>query len=252
MLNSLKELIIRERFCPSSIGIFLSHFYLSRRGIARSMEKYAPKLEGRILDIGCGTRPYEKLFTACTEYVGVEIDTPDTRQAGYADFFYDGHTLPFDSDSFDGVLLNEVLEHVFNPDEFLMELRRVLRPGGQILLTVPFAWIEHEKPFDYARYTSFGLKSLLEKNGFIVLRQEKIGTGVTAIFQLKNAYWDCVIPYRPLWLRYMLVMTIGTWNNLWGLLLSKLLPNQSDYYLDQVVLGRRPERQVANSTFTHN
>ena len=242
MLKILKELILRERFCPGPTGIFLNHFYFSRHGIARMMEKLAPELEGRILDVGCGTRPYEKLFTACTGYVGVEIDTPATRQAGNADYFYDGQTLPFDSETFDGVVLNEVLEHVFNPEELLTELRRVLRPGGRIILTVPFAWIEHEKPFDYARYTSFGLKALLERNGFAVLRQEKIGNGITALFQLKNAYWDCVIPFRPLWLRYVLILTLGTWNNLCGLLLSKLLPDQSDFYLDQVVLGKRLEK----------
>ena len=61
------------------------------------------------------------------------------------------------------MLCNQVLEHVFNPDEFLLKINRVLKNDGKLLLTVPFVWDEHEQPFDYARYSSFGLKALIEK-----------------------------------------------------------------------------------------
>ena len=72
------------------------------------------------------------------------------------------------------MLCNQVLEHVFNPQEFLGELGRVLARGGRLLLTVPFVWDEHEQPFDYARYSSFGLKALLEQHGFRVLQHRKL------------------------------------------------------------------------------
>jgi SAM-dependent methyltransferase len=70
-----------------------------------------------------------------------------------------------------------VLEHVFNPDDFLNEVNRVLKPSGKLLLTVPFVWDEHEQPYDYARYSSFGLRSLLEKHGFSIVKHEKVGGG---------------------------------------------------------------------------
>ena len=58
-------------------------------------------------------------------------------------------------------MCNQVLEHVFNPDDFVREIARVLKPGGALLLTVPFVWNEHEQPYDYARYSSFGLRAFL-------------------------------------------------------------------------------------------
>ena len=66
----------------------------------------------------------------------------------HADRSYDGKTFPFSDGEFDAVLTSEVLEHVFNPDEFLSEINRVLRDDGVLLLTVPFVWDEHEQPFD--------------------------------------------------------------------------------------------------------
>ena len=67
------------------------------------------------------------------------------RQRGEADYFYDGQSFPFKGGSFDVVLTNQVLEHVFNPDVFLSEIHRVLTPDGVLLLTVPFLWDEHEQ-----------------------------------------------------------------------------------------------------------
>jgi len=85
-------------------------------------------------------------------------------------------------------LCNQVLEHVFNPDAFLSEIYRVLKRDGKLLLTVPFVWDEHEQPSDYARYSSFGLKALLEKNGFRIIQHERIGADASILFQLINAY----------------------------------------------------------------
>lgn len=90
--------------------------------------------------------------------------------------------------SYGGVICNQVLEHVFNPDLFLQEIFRVLKPGGKLLMTVPFVWDEHEQPWDYARYSSFGLRSLLERNGFIVDEQRKTNADARVLFQLINAY----------------------------------------------------------------
>ena len=120
----------------------------------------ARSMNGRLLDVGCGRKPYRDLFPT-KDYVGLEIDTPENRLRNQADIFYDGNSFPFEDHDFDGIICNQVLEHVFNPDQFVRELRRVLKSRGLLLLTVPFVWDEHEQPRDYARYTSFGLKSLV-------------------------------------------------------------------------------------------
>ncbi len=85
----------------------------------------------------------------------LEFDTPESRAAGYAEFFYDGNHFPFNDATYDVVVSNQVLEYVFNPDEFLNEIFRILKPEGKVLLSVPFVWDEHLQPLDYARYSSF-------------------------------------------------------------------------------------------------
>jgi SAM-dependent methyltransferase len=81
-----------------------------------------------------------------------------------------------------------VFEHVFNPSEFLREINRVTKIGGLFLITVPFVWDEHEQPYDYARYSSFGLKHILSENGFEIVEHRKSNNGLEVIFQLINAY----------------------------------------------------------------
>lgn len=78
------------------------------------------------------------------------------------DMFYNGITFPIDSCSIDGVICTQVLEHVANPESLISEIERVLKPGGKLILTVPFLWQQHEKPYDFTRFTSFGLRRLLE------------------------------------------------------------------------------------------
>ena len=198
----------------------------------------ARDMTGRLLDVGCGRKPYREMFST-NEYIGLEIDTPENRAHKQADFFYDGHLFPFPDRNFDGIVCNQVLEHVFTPDQFLGEIHRVLKPDGKLLLTVPFVWDEHEQPWDYARYSSFGLKSLLEKNGFVVLKQKKTNADVRVLFQLANAYL-----FKVLWTRWAVVnllicATLMAPFNIMGALLYKVLPASPDLYLDQVVLARK-------------
>jgi SAM-dependent methyltransferase len=222
-------------FFPNFFGLIINPFYFARAGLAKSISNFSQVLRGRLLDVGCGSKPYRKLFTV-DEYIGLDIDSENSRNLQVADLFYDGKVFPILSCSFDSVLCNQVLEHVFNPDEFLSEIRRVLKPNGKLLLTVPFVWDEHEQPYDYARYSSFGLKSLLEKNGFYVLEHEKIGADVTIIFQLINAYIFKVIQNWPRLIRLFLTVSLIALFNILGLILGWLLPKNEDLFLDQIIL----------------
>ncbi|WP_119680508.1 class I SAM-dependent methyltransferase [Indioceanicola profundi] len=237
MITRFKSYYVRQQFHPTLAGIFLNPFWIARRGLRRSMGENAKALDGRLLDVGCGSKPYRKLFSV-SEYVGLEIESPSSRRAGNADFYYDGKQFPFDDASFDSILCNQVLEHVFDPQNFLSEIGRVLRPGGRLLLTIPFVWDEHEQPFDFARYSSFGLKSLLERHGFEVERQEKIGTDFSVIVQLVNAYIFKVLPENA---RVRLFATLALMAPITalGTLLTKALPKNPDLYLDQLVLARK-------------
>jgi SAM-dependent methyltransferase len=86
----------------------------------------------------------------------------------------DARFLPFVDGSFDGIICNEVLEHVFEKEKVLDEIRRVLRPGGWIILTAPMSWGLHYEPYDFWRFTPYSLRRLLEDRGFQVVRIEKV------------------------------------------------------------------------------
>src|SRR5690606_29940369 len=141
--------------------------------------------------------------------------------------------------SFDHALCNQVLEHVFNPNEFLSEIARVLKPGGNLLLTVPFAWDEHEQPYDYARYSSFGLKHLLQENGFEIVELRKSVNDSRAIFQLWNTYLYKKTLTRSGIVNLILNMLLISPFTLLGSLIWPLFGKSSDFYLDNIVLARR-------------
>ena len=138
---------------------------------------------GRVLDVGAGEAPWRDLLPAGVEYVGVDADLsgefgmrhkPDIT-------YYDGKRLPFADDSFDHVLCTEVLEHVHDPYSFLADLKRVLRQGGTLILTVPWSARLHHLPHDYSRFTRYGLKDLLESVGFSGVTIEERGNDIAVI-----------------------------------------------------------------------
>ena len=131
--------------------------------------------EARGLDAGAGEGKYcEDL--AHTRYVGVDLSVGDAAwDYSNLDALANLVALPFCEASFDAAVCTQVLEHVPEPAQVLAELYRVLRPGGRLFLSVPQSWYQHQKPHDYYRYTSFGMRYLLEKAGFEVQAIEDMG-----------------------------------------------------------------------------
>lgn len=129
MKNKIKQIFKKEQFNPSLLGIFINPFYLARKGLFQAIKGFSHHIQGQTLDIGCGQKPYQNLFATDT-YIGLELDTPDNRAKKQADIFYDGVHMPFESESFDSIICNEVLEHVFNPTTFLAEIHRILKSNG--------------------------------------------------------------------------------------------------------------------------
>jgi SAM-dependent methyltransferase len=137
------------------------------------------------------------------------------------------------------VVVNQVFEHVFTPEQFLREVSRVLKSGGMLLMTVPFVWDEHEKPCDYARYTSFGLQSLLEKSGFEIVEKRKSVADIRAIFQLLNCYLHKKTLTGNKYVNLLSVFFLMSPGNLLGEILAKFLPKNDDLFLDTIVLARK-------------
>lgn len=155
---------------------------------------------GRLLDIGCGRRPFAAALARHSERaVGVEVDRArygpraapaEGRRCGGAkadraarpDVWGSGLHLPFRDGSFDTVVSFQVLEHVPQPARLLDETARVLRPGGALVLTAPHMWGIHEEPHDYYRFTPYGLRHLAEAAGLRVVGEVRplAGYWVTA------------------------------------------------------------------------
>jgi SAM-dependent methyltransferase len=229
--------MINREFNPS-----ISHpYYFIRRGILLKVREHSKEITGRTLDFGCGSKPYRSLFSS-SEYIGIDFENPGhPHDKEQVDVFYDGRSIPFPDAHFDSAFSTEVFEHLFNIEEILDELNRVLKPGGKMLITCPFVWPEHEKPHDFARYTQFALKALLEKKGFTVNKIEKTGDFLTAVFQLRIMYvHDVFLPKLtvPLFIKWarMIVIPVMT---LVCRALRKIFPSNKDLYLSNIVIAQK-------------
>jgi SAM-dependent methyltransferase len=139
--------------------------YHQHRQLARALAAEADRMGPvRVLDAGCGARPYRRLFPG--PYIGSDLG----RGHGDPDVIAAAEDLPVRSGGADAVLSTQILEHVEDPARALTEFRRVLRPGGTLLLSTHGVWIHHPDPHDYWRWTEEGLIRLFEQQGFTVER----------------------------------------------------------------------------------
>lgn len=239
MRKALREFKRRQDFNPGLAGLFINPFFFARKGLYRHLSELAGHITGKVIDAGCGRKPYRDLFH-CDEYIGMDIENPGhSHENEDIDVFYDGRVFPFPDASFDNAVCNQVVEHVFNPDEFLSETCRVLKPGGNLLLTVPFAWDEHEQPYDYARYSSFGLRHLLEKNGFEILELRKSVNDARAIAQLWNIYIYKKTLSKSGIVNLLTNVILIAPVTIWASLTWPLFGKSRDFYLDNIVLARK-------------
>lgn len=120
----------------------------------------------RVLDAGAGECIYRPLFEG-RRYVSADRGVGDAGwDYTHLDALADLERVPFASGCFDFILCTETLEHVARPAAVLGELRRVLKPGGTLAISVPFLHPVHQAPHDYFRYTPYGLRHLLGEAGF--------------------------------------------------------------------------------------
>jgi len=164
-----------------------------RKYLARAI----PYLTGRLLDIGCGHKPYQEMIR-CREYIGMEMT--DKFKPDIVGDVRNMHM--FESNTFDSILSNQVLEHIDNVGQALREMQRVLKPGGYCVLTAPFIARLHGLPHDYWRFSISGLRYLLEKSGFKVEVIEAMGGYFTTLYYLRQffVYEKC---QKYIWSRWL-------------------------------------------------
>jgi len=163
---------VRERTNPSTGD----EFYLHLSDLALALRARATMEAIRILDFGCGGSPYRSLFP------NAQYQRADLDGVSGVDFHIDeGGRIDAPSGGFDLVLSTQVLEHCPDPSVYLSEARRVLRPGGRLLLTTHGIFEDHGCPYDFLRWTADGLDRSLRNAGFEVRECQKLTTAGRAI-----------------------------------------------------------------------
>lgn len=143
--------------------------------VKQFLKKELKAISGSILDVGAGLSPWRDLLPKDCPYQALDIEplTPETK-------VFDGRTFPYSDHSFSAILCTEVIEHTPDPKAFIDEIARVLKPGGQLVLTVPFSARRHLLPMDFRRWTKEGLIELFKKDFKDIKIQER-GTDLSVI-----------------------------------------------------------------------
>ena len=162
---ALRDLYSNRVFRPRAWKDSTDHAYIDIHLIERSIALLSEELTGELLDVGCGRQPYAEYFGHVARKRACDFDA----KRGDVDFACPADDIPLPDASLDSILCTEVLEHVPDPLAVWREFNRLLKPGGKVLLATPMYWPGHEEPYDFYRYTGFGLRRLASDSGFEVV-----------------------------------------------------------------------------------
>jgi len=241
--DKIKEIYKKQRYSPSWWGIFINPHFITRYCLYQEIRMLTKRIAvdgaSRWLDVGCGERPYEHLFNV-KEYIGIDVEQsghpPDAK---YCDMLYDGINIPFSTESFDGIVCTQVLEHVLHSEALLIEMARVLKPSGYLLLSAPFLWEEHEQPYDFTRFTRFGMMDLITRSGFEIVKHGQTAGYLGALAQMFSSYlYNAATRNSILWNTFLTALLCAP-VQMMGLFLQKILPRNNNLYLDHIVLARK-------------
>ncbi len=164
------------------------------------LEKYSHLYKGNLYDLGAGESPYKEYFLSHAKSY-VAVDWSDSVHQTNCDMAADlNHPLPIATEIADTVIALSVLEHLREPQMMLCESFRILKPGGYLILQVPWQWRLHETPHDYFRYTPYGLRYIFERAGFVNI-EVQAQSGFFTMLTLKINYFSCRLIRGPLFLR---------------------------------------------------
>ncbi len=167
-----------------------------------------PHAGGVMLDFGCGGQPYKTLFsTRITRYIGADVAAAMGVQLDLE--IVPGEPLPLNESSLDTILSTQTLEHVYDVGFYVRECQRLLKPGGMLILTVPMQWRLHEQPYDYWRFTRYGVSELMTRNGLNVVSIVPCGGAWALLGQIVNSY--LAARGRDSRLLYRLINRLALW-----------------------------------------
>lgn len=177
----------------------------------RFLLKYSPKYKGVLFDLGAGESPYKDFFLQYADQY-IAVDWAGSFHNTKADIVADlNKPLPIESEVADTIVSLSVMEHLCEPQIMLNEAFRILKAGGGIVLQVPWQWWVHEAPYDFFRYTPYGLKYMFEKAGFVEVVVEP-QSGFFTMWILKMNYFSLRFIRGPRSLRWLIkAMLLPIW-----------------------------------------
>ena len=146
-----------------------------------------PHASGVMLDFGCGGQPYKALFSSrVTRYIGADVTA--TKDIHLDIEIAPDEPVPLADASVDTILSTQTLEHVYDFQLYARECHRLLKPGGILILTVPMQWRIHEVPYDYWRFTHYGVSELMTRNDLAVISITPCGGVCALVGQIVNSH----------------------------------------------------------------
>lgn len=168
---------------------FKSPVKITRETISKAIMANASYANGKLIDLGCGIKPYEFMFTDYVEsYFGVDFEPSaesNYQEETKADLFVDCTDTKLEDESFDTLLSTQVIEHIYDTNKFVNECYRLLKKGGTGIFTIPFIWQLHAEPFDYYRFTKYSIEELFKNAGFEIVKLEPTEGPFATLTQLK-------------------------------------------------------------------
>jgi SAM-dependent methyltransferase len=155
-----------------------------------------------VLDAGAGEAPYKSMFQHA-RYESADFQKV-AKEYAQSTYVCDLKSIPVEDGRFDFIVFNQVMEHLPEPRSVLAELYRVLKGGGRMIYSGPLFYEEHEQPYDFYRYTQFGLRHLFNSTGFVIERLDWLeGYFGTVGYQLNRM--GRYLPWKPSDMNYGII-----------------------------------------------
>ncbi len=235
---------VYNRICGVHPDLYPWHFqWLGVKDLYADLRVILPSLKGRVLDVGCGDKPYESWLRNANEYIGIDI-----RNGPKVDFLI-GYMRPWplDDDAFDVILCTQVFEHVNRPEQLLRSIQQVMKLGGVLVVTAPFIYNAHGVPEDYHRFSVYGMTKLVSESFEIVEIKRLGGVGSTVGTLCLNWFemmtTGCKLLrllkglFLPLWIPFCFLINIIGW------LMDKIDRTQA-FYCNILLVARKSHKEM--------
>ena len=200
---------------------FYSAYWIRKR-IDHAIGVHAHVAHGTLLDVGCGIKPYERVFEPFVDnYIGLDFSPESGYRGNDADVCGDAARMPIADSSVDTILCTEVMVNLPEPERAITEFARVLRPGGVLIITAPFVYPVHDER-DFFRFSGDGLAAMIKRRGMTVEKVVPLSGTALSLAVMFNLYWNDAgflwtkwlypigVVFRPiLWLMCFVVNVAG-------------------------------------------